>query len=363
MTERVLIHGVDTFMGRHLTAALTRSGWANPVGVVAADARALREALPLARVIIHCSVGGAGTVRRSADLLYGALKARGEAPRVVHIGSMAVYGLVAGVVDEDSPTPADAGSYASAQLAAEMHQTEHSGVVILRSGVEIGPDCPHWSGRIARLLVERRLGDIGAAGDGICNLTYIEDLANVALTAARQPGIDGEIFNIASSAKLTWNDYFIEFARALGDESGQKDHTSTPRVGEQAFRIAADTRRNRRSQARIERDLNPAVDNSLAPDLLRAGNVPERRKGGAQVGSEMDPLGGGTSDHRGVLSITWCFLLVRSKYVVCPDQVDAKYRRVEVGADVVGTARLNACVGSNRQPSQHLIIEFESSEL
>jgi 2-alkyl-3-oxoalkanoate reductase len=219
VTLEVLVHGSDTFVGRHLLASLGKSAWASAVPVISGDAAALRAALSQVGAVIHCSVGSASAVARAAEALYTCLDAgaaaRGMQPRVVHIGSMTVYDPTLHSANELSSTGANRDAYAVAQLLAEQRAAKYAAVV-LRSGVEVGADCPHWSGRIARLLAARRLGDLGSAGDGICNLTYIEDLTTIALMAARQPGIEGEIFNVAVASKPTWNEYLIEFALALG---------------------------------------------------------------------------------------------------------------------------------------------------
>jgi 2-alkyl-3-oxoalkanoate reductase len=88
--------------------------------------------------------------------------------------------------------------------------------VILRAGVEYGPGCATWSGRVARWLRGHRLGDLGEAGDGVCNLIYLEDLLSVILTALSEAAVDGGIFNVAASDKPTWNEYFTQYAVALG---------------------------------------------------------------------------------------------------------------------------------------------------
>jgi 2-alkyl-3-oxoalkanoate reductase len=129
---------------------------------------------------------------------------------------MTVYGSAVGEVDESAELRADLGDYAAAQLAAERRAAAYPNCVVLRPGCEYGPSCPDWSGRIARLLIARRLGDLGAAGDGYCNLIYLDDLTSAILTALRLPGIQGQAFNLAMPQPPTWNEYFTLFAKALG---------------------------------------------------------------------------------------------------------------------------------------------------
>ncbi len=216
MKQCVVIHGAENFVGRRLRSRLSQSEWAQPVAGTGGDATALPRALPGAEAIVQCVVGDAAAIEAQAADLYAALACTGATPRLVHLSSMTVYGSACGSVTEHSELRADLGPYSTAQRDAERLATGHGNVVILRSAAEYGPECPYWSARIARLLRAHRLGDLGPAGDGICNLTYIDDLVTAIVAALRQPGIRGEIFNIALDYKPTWNEYFIAFARALG---------------------------------------------------------------------------------------------------------------------------------------------------
>ncbi|MES2186488.1 MAG: NAD(P)-dependent oxidoreductase, partial [Pseudomonadota bacterium] len=89
-------------------------------------------------------------------------------------------------------------------------------VVVLRPGCIYGGGSPQWSTRIARLLRERRIGDLGADGDGICNAVHVVDVARAVAAALTTPGIAGEVFNLAMAPPPTWNGYFLAYAKALG---------------------------------------------------------------------------------------------------------------------------------------------------
>jgi nucleoside-diphosphate-sugar epimerase len=66
-------------------------------------------------------------------------------------------------------------------------------------------------------LCARRLGDLGTAGDGSCNLVFVDDVAAAAALALETPHIDGRIFNLGAAAPVpTWNEYFERYAQALG---------------------------------------------------------------------------------------------------------------------------------------------------
>jgi nucleoside-diphosphate-sugar epimerase len=72
-----------------------------------------------------------------------------------------------------------------------------------------------WSARIAQLLLHHRLGDLGAAGDGCCNLLFIDDLVAAVLLALRRTELRGLAINLAMPELLTWNEYLVRFALAL----------------------------------------------------------------------------------------------------------------------------------------------------
>jgi nucleoside-diphosphate-sugar epimerase len=66
------------------------------------------------------------------------------------------------------------------------------------------------------LLKAGRIGDLGRAGDGICNLVFIDDLVAGIAAALDAPDIAGRAFNVSSTNELTWNEFLVAFAMALG---------------------------------------------------------------------------------------------------------------------------------------------------
>ena len=89
-----------------------------------------------------------------------------------------------------------------------------------------GPSCApaSCSGRAARngrsasaaCCAARRLGDLGPAGDGFCNLTHEADLAAAIAACLMVPAAGGGTFTLASASPPTWNEFLVAFARALG---------------------------------------------------------------------------------------------------------------------------------------------------
>lgn len=232
MTDRIIVLGAGGFIGQRVVAALQACGWARPViatrrqisggegieqlRVDATDETALAGALQNTTGVVNCVAGDATTILANARALFSAAARCASRPRVVYLSSMAVYGSTVGTVDESAPLLGDSGAYGTAKIAAEKLAGAYSKAVVLRPGIVYGPYSNWWSVQIARLLCQRRLGDLGPRGQGICNLLYVEDLAAAALQALRRPGIEGRRFNLAMSNAPTWNEYFALYAYALG---------------------------------------------------------------------------------------------------------------------------------------------------
>jgi nucleoside-diphosphate-sugar epimerase len=209
---KVLVIGADGFVGAAVMKALESTDWAI---AAAGDARNLQQ-LAGSDAIVNAVSNAPAKIRESADTLYPNAERAATRPRIVHLSSMTVYGSVADEVDETRPLCADLGEYASAHLQAESRAAAYGNSVILRPGCEYGPHCREWSERIARLLQARRIGDLGAAGDGYCNLIYIDDLVRAVMQSLRITGIERQAFNLAIPGPPTWNEYFALFSKALG---------------------------------------------------------------------------------------------------------------------------------------------------
>jgi len=120
-----------------------------------------------------------------------------------------------GLVDETAPLRGDLGAYSTAKVAAETTLAAYPRAVIFRPGCVFGPGSEQWSIRMARLLVARRLGDLGAAGDGFCNLVHVGDVVLAILRALENPGVDGRVFNLSTPQPPTWNEFLVKYATAL----------------------------------------------------------------------------------------------------------------------------------------------------
>jgi 2-alkyl-3-oxoalkanoate reductase len=215
MKQRILILGIGNFVGARVAEALEASDWAAPVAQRAPTAFAEAD-LDGFDAVFNGTMGSPAAILTGARSLFATLTRSGARVRVVHLSSMSVYGAFQGEADEATPLRPDLGAYGAAQIEAESLASQYPHTVTLRPGCEYGPACPQWSERIARLLLEHRLGDLGVAGDGYCNLLYVDDLVAAVLASLRLPAIEGLKFNLAMRSPPTWNEYLVRFGKALG---------------------------------------------------------------------------------------------------------------------------------------------------
>jgi nucleoside-diphosphate-sugar epimerase len=177
-------------------------------------------ALAGADVVVNCIAGRPRTIVAVTKALCDAAR-RNPPRRIVHLSSMAVYGGAEGLVDEGSRPEPPLNAYARARIECEtlvqQYVADGGDAVIIRPSCVFGPGSEPWGSRIARLLVSRRLGDLGRMGDGLCNLIYVDDLVRLIIATLSEPGLSGETFNASADwPRPTWNDFLIRFARAIG---------------------------------------------------------------------------------------------------------------------------------------------------
>jgi nucleoside-diphosphate-sugar epimerase len=231
MHQSVLVLGANGFIGKEVVTALAATGWATPIlGVRRAAAQdpgfeqriveatnpeSVAGAVRGVSAVVDCVAGNADTIVASAKALFAAAGKTDPAVRIVHLSSMAVYGSAVGLVDESAPLRGDLGPYSAAKIEAEQLARAYPRAVVFRPGCVYGPGSPQWSIRFARLLLSRRLGDLGPAGDGSCNLVHVADVAAGIVRALERPEADGQVFNLSTPEPPTWNEYLIKYAKAL----------------------------------------------------------------------------------------------------------------------------------------------------
>ncbi|MCJ2015114.1 NAD-dependent epimerase/dehydratase family protein [Methylobacterium sp. J-076] len=233
----VLVLGASGFVGRRLVAALAAEPDFRPIALArrpspgaapgvetrqadATDPAALAQALQGVAMAVNCIAGGEDAMVGATRHLCDAAPAAGVR-RLVHLSSMAVYGPATGTVDETRPMDPSLGAYARAKVEGERIVAAAAAAgtveaVILRPGCVHGAGSPQWTERMGRLLRQHRLGDLGAAGDGTCNLTYVDDLIAAIVAGLRRERAAGEAYNVSDPEPQSWNAYLLGLGRAIG---------------------------------------------------------------------------------------------------------------------------------------------------
>jgi 2-alkyl-3-oxoalkanoate reductase len=230
--QSALVLGANGFIGRAVVARLARSNSVTPIcgvrrrsiasagapeqrSVDALQAQSIAAAAGGVDCIVNCVAGDVATLVGSTRAILDVARNAGKPLRVIHLSSMAVYGSAVGRVDESAPLRGDLGAYSQAKVRAEEIAVSYPNVVSLRPGCVFGPRSDQWTVRYARLLLAWRLGDLGPAGDGQCNLVDVADVAEAVLCAIQDPGVSGRAFNLATLEALSWNEFLTRFAIAL----------------------------------------------------------------------------------------------------------------------------------------------------
>lgn len=243
---QVLVTGAAGFVGSAVVRELLRAGHrvragihshapqATPEGVEVVHCDLLDPSSVAVAVIgceaaIHCAIGGPRDAEVIVDGTRNLLAAAAAAKvaHVVHVSTVAVYGQASGDVDEHSPTDHPAGLYGRAKLQSEAVCSDFAqdmAISVVRPTLVYGPGDPQWT-LPALNRVAAGWGPMGAAGDGDCNLIYVDDLAGfiVHLLSLDQTGI--KVYNVNGSETLTWNQFYAELARWL-----QTDFDGSPRL-------------------------------------------------------------------------------------------------------------------------------------
>lgn len=230
MNQPILVLGAHGFIGRHVLSGLAAAGL-NPIAGVrrpssrtggheerlvdATDPASVTAALHGVSALVNCVAGDERTLVSSAESVSQAARSAETSPRIIHVSTMSVYGSAEGLIPESAPLRGDLGAYSQAKVEAEAQARSYTRTVILRPGCVFGPDSEQWTVRIARLLLGGRLGDLGPAGDGICNLVDVSDVAQAVVNALADSRTDGRAFNLATPEAPTWNEFLTRFGIAL----------------------------------------------------------------------------------------------------------------------------------------------------
>jgi len=238
-TRKVLVTGAGSFIGGRVVEMAYLSGFAKvisglrrwssaariarfPVDIKLCDVldpEQLAESMKGVDAVVHCAVGDRQVTVEGTNNVLSAAYGVGV-KRVVHMSTAEVYGNVRGEVDETFPCTSMKDEYGDAKIEAERICWEYYAkglpVLVLRPSIVYGPFGTQFTVRLAQRLCEGRLGDMKDSADGLCNLVYVDDLVYCIFRSIRSDRSVGQAFNVNGPDKVTWNDYFREFAATLG---------------------------------------------------------------------------------------------------------------------------------------------------
>lgn len=236
--KKALVTGATGLLGRHLVENLAGNGWrvralvrgdgrheglenlgAEVVRGDLLDAASLKEAARGVDCVFHSAahVGDWGSrqlffktnVEGTRNLLSAAEGAR--VSKFVHISTAWVYGvsLNGSGIDESFPARLTGDIYGDSKVAAEKVVLDYSGqggvpVTVLRPALCYGPHDWKFLPRVIESLRGKVPVMIGP-GDHRAPLVFAGDVAECAAIAALSDEASGQVFNVASPERVTWN--------------------------------------------------------------------------------------------------------------------------------------------------------------
>jgi nucleoside-diphosphate-sugar epimerase len=155
-----------------------------------------------------CNINGTFNVLRAAQA--------GKAGRVVYAASSSAYGDTEALPKVESMTPRPKSPYALQKLVGEYYSSIFSSVfaletVALRYFNVYGPrqdPSSAYSGVLSlfmRAALERKAPTIFGDGEQSRDFTYVEDVAELNLKAARAANVSGKVYNAGNGGRITLN--------------------------------------------------------------------------------------------------------------------------------------------------------------
>jgi UDP-glucose 4-epimerase len=181
----------------------------------------------VARSVIAPRASHAANVTGTIEVMLAA--ARLGVRRVVFAGSSSIYGPAASLPCRETQVPAPSSPYGAGKLAAEHYvhtlgQLHGVETVVLRYFNVFGPGqdpASEYSAvipKFATAVLEGRTPLINGSGDISRDFTYIENVVEGNLLAARASSPSGLTCNVACGTRFT----LLELLAAIGDAAGRR---------------------------------------------------------------------------------------------------------------------------------------------
>jgi nucleoside-diphosphate-sugar epimerase len=165
----------------------------------------------------------------------------GSAGRLVYAASSSAYGDTEVLPKEESMAPRPKSPYALQKLMGEYYASVFSGVfgletVSLRYFNVYGPrqdPSSAYSGVLSvfmKAVLERRQPVIFGDGEQSRDFTYVEDVAELNLKAARAKNVSGKVYNGGNGGRITLNQAWALLQKLEGVEIAAK--YAPPRAGD-----------------------------------------------------------------------------------------------------------------------------------
>ena len=193
------------------------------------DEALLTRELQGADIVFHCAYGMHGSLAAQREVTVEGTRRLAQAASLagvtqfVHLGTVASYGgNTPELVPEDFENPklwpwAYAHDKRDGERAlAEVAAASGLPSTVLRLGAVYGPYGGSYTVLPLATLAERRIALVDD-GAGISNATYVDDVIQAMLRAARRPGT-GQRYMIRGPDQPTWRDFYECYAAMLGVE-------------------------------------------------------------------------------------------------------------------------------------------------
>lgn len=183
------------------------------------DSSAVAETLRGARGVVHTAAivsdwGEMAQFRRvNVEGTRNVLDAAGDAERVVHVSSVAIWGYDFDEhVHEDSEPRPHGVPYIDTKGESDVVARER-GATVVRPGDVYGPRSVPWTIRPLQALRARRFA---VPRRGIVTPVYVDDLVDCIVTALTHPEAAGQTFVAWEGPPVPTREFFDYYARMLG---------------------------------------------------------------------------------------------------------------------------------------------------